>query len=150
MLSSFRRLSTSKVGTAILVVFLVAIIASFAMSDVKSLKTSNFGLGSDTLASAGGELVTDRDAGDAMQLLLNRARQENPAASYQDLGAQFDPAVEQLIQRAALNDFTRDNGFVMSPRLIGAEIAKLPGTRGFDGKFSEQNYQAFLEQQRLT
>ncbi|MEO7786558.1 MAG: peptidyl-prolyl cis-trans isomerase, partial [Sphingomicrobium sp.] len=41
-------------------------------------------------------------------------------------------------------------GFVMSPRLIGAEIAKLPGTRGFDGKFSEQNYQAFLEQQRLT
>ncbi|MDP9085501.1 MAG: peptidyl-prolyl cis-trans isomerase, partial [Pseudomonadota bacterium] len=32
----------------------------------------------------------------------------------------------------------------------GAEIAKIPGTRGFDGKFSEDKYQQFLSQQRLT
>ncbi|MEO6247190.1 MAG: peptidylprolyl isomerase [Sphingomicrobium sp.] len=150
MLDSFRRLSKSKVGTAILVVFLLAIIASFAMSDVNSLKTSSFGLGSDTLASAGGEEVTDRDAGDAMQQLLDRARQQNPAATYQDLAAEFDPVVEQLIQRASLGAFAADHGFVLSPRLIGAEIAKIPATRGFDGKFSDDRYQAFLAQQRLT
>jgi len=150
MLDSFRRLAKSKVGTAILVVFLLAIIASFALSDVNSLKTSNFGLGSDTLASAGGEQVTDRDAGDAMSQLLNRARQQNPAATYQDLAGEFQPVVESLIQRAALTAFAADNGFVLSPRLVGAEIAKLPGTRGFDGKFSDDKYQQFLSQQRLT
>ena len=150
MLASFRRLAKSKVGTAILVAFLLAIIASFALADVSSVKTSNFGLGSDTLASVGGEQVTDRDAGDAMQQLLNRARQQNPAATYQDLAGDFQPVVEQLIQRAALSAFAADNGFVLSPRLIGAEIAKIPGTRGLDGKFSDQRYQAFLSQQRLT
>lgn len=150
MLSSFRRLSKSKVGTGILVLVLVLILASFAMSDVLSNKTSNFGLASDTLAIAGSEQVSDRDAGDAMQQLLNRARQQNPAASYADLSAQFEPVVDQLIQHAALTDFAHDHGFLVSPRLIGAEIAKLPGTRGFDGKFSDQNYQSFLAQQRLT
>jgi peptidyl-prolyl cis-trans isomerase D len=150
MLDSFRRLSKSKVGTAILVVFLLAIIASFAMSDVNSLKTSNFGLGSDTLASAGGDQVTDRDAGDAMQQLLDRARQQNPAATYQDLARDFDPVVAQLIQRASLTAFAKDNGLNLSPRLVGAEIAKIPATRGFDGKFNEDKYQQFLSQQRLT
>lgn len=150
MLDSFRRLSKSKVGTAILVLFLLAIIGSFALSDVSSLKTSNFGLGSDTLAKVGGEEVTDRDAGDAMGQLLNRARQQNPAATYQDLAGEYEPVLESLVQRAALGAFAAKNGFVLSPRLLGAEIAKIPATRGFDGKFSDAKYQEFLSQQRLT
>ncbi|MEO7379000.1 MAG: SurA N-terminal domain-containing protein [Sphingomicrobium sp.] len=150
MLDSFRRLSKSKIGTAILVVFLLAIVASFAMSDVSSLKTSNFGLGSETLAKVGGEEVTDRDAGDAMAQMLNRAREQNPAATYQDLAGEYEPLLQSLIQRASLGAFAANNGFVLSPRLLGAEIAKIPGTRGLDGKFSESKYQEFLSQQRLT
>ena len=39
---------------------------------------------------------------------------------------------------------------MLSKRLIDAEIASLPQTRGLDGKFSEQAYQAFLQQQQMT
>ena len=49
MLSSFRRLSKSKVGTAILVVFLLAIVASFAMADINGMSGS-LGGGSGSLA----------------------------------------------------------------------------------------------------
>ena len=46
--------------------------------------------------------------------------------------------------------FASDHGFVLSKRLVDAEIASLPQTRGLDGKFSEQAYQAFLQQQQMT
>ena len=39
---------------------------------------------------------------------------------------------------------------MLSKRLVDAEIASLPQTRGLDGKFSEQAYQAFLQQQQMT
>jgi len=38
----------------------------------------------------------------------------------------------------------------LSKRLIDAEIAKIPATRGLDGKFSQTAYQNFLGQQKLT
>ena len=150
MLDSFRRLSKSKVGTGILVVFFVAILASFALGDVGSLKGSNFGLGSSTLAKTGVEEVTDRDVTEAMDRELARLREQNPAATYADLASSFTPLVESLIQARALSAFARDNGFVLSSRLVGAAIAQIPQTRGLDGKFSDTAYRQFLSQQRLT
>jgi peptidyl-prolyl cis-trans isomerase D len=38
----------------------------------------------------------------------------------------------------------------LSKRLIDAEIAQIPGTKGLNGQFSQQAYQQFLGQQRLT
>jgi peptidyl-prolyl cis-trans isomerase D len=150
MLDSFRRLSKSKVGTGILAVFFIAIIASFAMGGVGDLKGGNFGLGSSTLAKTGDEEVTDRDVTEAMDRTLVRLREQNPAATYQDLASSFTPLVDSLIQARALNAFARDNGFVVSNRLIGAAIAEIPQTRGLDGKFSDAAYRQFLSQQRLT
>ena len=43
MLASFRRLSKSTVGTAIMALFLVAIIASFALADVKGILSGGGG-----------------------------------------------------------------------------------------------------------
>lgn len=150
MLDRFRRLSKSKIGTGILVGFSVVILGSFAMSDVSSVKNANFGLGSSTLAKAGGEELTDQDVSRAMEQALNRRREQNPAASYQDLAPDFEPLVAALVQERALGGFARDNGLNLSPRLIGAEIARIPGTRGLDGKFSDLAYQQFLGQQRMT
>ena len=150
MLDSFRRLSKSKIGTGILVAFLVAILASFALGDISSTRNSNFGLGSSTLAKAGDEEVTEQDVSRAMEQALNRIRQQNPAATYQDLATDYLPLVQSLIEGRALGAFAKNNDFILSPRLIGAEIAKIPGTRGLDGKFSDLAYQQFLGQQRMT
>ena len=150
MLDSFRRLSKSKVGTGILVLVLLLILGSFAMGDVNSIKGSNFGLGSTTLAKAGDEEVSDRDITEAMDRALAQLRQQNPAATYADLAPQYNQIIDSIIQARSLSSFARDNGFVLSQRLVGAAIAQIPATRGLDGKFSDASYRQFLGQQRLT
>ena len=55
MLASFRRLSKSTVGTVIMALFLVAIIASFALADIQGvLSGGSFGGGGDSLVEGRG------------------------------------------------------------------------------------------------
>ena len=150
MLSAFRRLSKSAVGTIIMVLFLLAILASFALADMSSVGSGRFGSGGNNLVRVGSEQITTRDVDSAMRRLLTQARQQNPEATYQTIADQFGPLLESLIDEHALLAFAEDHGFVLSKRLVDAEIAKLPQTRGLDGKFSDQAYAAFLQQQQMT
>ncbi|MBW0144944.1 peptidylprolyl isomerase [Sphingomicrobium clamense] len=149
MISAFRNMSNSKVGMAIIIVIGAVIVFSFAMADI-----SNVGVGggarTSNLAEAGGEPVTDRQMSDALEQELARQRQQNPEADYPDLDPLFDPILESLITERALQAFAKDNGFILSKRLIDAEIARLPNVTGADGKFSDAAYRAFLSQARLT
>src|SRR5436190_5320588 len=150
MLSFFRRLSNSWIGATVMVLILLMILAGFAMQDVRSVFSGNFGMGAGTLAKVGDQPVTDRDLSSTMRRELDRARQENPEATYASLAGQFGAILDSLIDERALLAFAEDHGFILSKRLIDAEIAKLPQTRGLDGKFSEQAYRAFLQQQQMT
>ena len=150
MLSSFRRLSKSAVGTVVVVLFLLAILASFALADLSNIRSGGFGSGGSNLAEVGGEPVTDRDLTAAMRRALNRLQQQNPEATYAQLAGDFSDILGQLIDEQAMIAFARDHGFVLSKRLIDAEIANIPQTRGLDGKFNEQAYAAFLQQQQMT
>ena len=62
----------------------------------------------------------------------------------------FEPLLNALIDQRTLQAFADKYGFTLSKRLVDAEIANIPGTEGLDGKFSEQAYQGFLAQQRMT
>ena len=55
MLSFFRRVSKSKIGTGIMAAILVAILAGFALADLSNFGTGNlgFGMSSGTLAKVG-------------------------------------------------------------------------------------------------
>ena len=54
MLASFRRLSTSKVGTGIMVVILLLILVGFAVGDIQSvIRGGGFGASADTMAKVG-------------------------------------------------------------------------------------------------
>ena len=150
MLSSFRRLSKSKVGTALLVLFLLAIVASFAVADIGGIGGNAFGAGSGNLAKAGDEKVSDRDFSTAMDRLLSAARRQNPEATYASLAKESNSVLEQLIDDAALKAFGDNQGLVVSRKLVDGEITSLPATRGLDGKFSEEAYVRFLSQQRLS
>jgi peptidyl-prolyl cis-trans isomerase D len=152
MLSFFRGLSKSKIGTAIVALFFLLVLVGFAMGDLQNVGTGNLGFGasSSTLAEVGGEEVTDREMSDAMQQRLNQVRQQNPTADYNSLARDFDPLLNQLIDEQALVAFADKNGFRISKRLVDAEIAQIPGTKGLNGEFSQQNYLQFLSQQRLT
>jgi peptidyl-prolyl cis-trans isomerase D len=150
MIASFRRLSKSAVGSIIMVLFVVVIVASFALSDMSSIGAGQLGGSGTSLAEIGGETVTDQDMSRTMERRLSQIRQQNPQATYASIANEFDPLLESLIDERAIEAFAVKFGFVLSKRLVDAEIANIPGARGLNGQFSEQSYQAFLAQQRLT
>ena len=150
MLSSFRRLSKSKVGTLIMATFFILILASFAMGDIANLGIGTQGLSSSTLAQVGDEEITDRDMSQTMERRLQQARQQNPEATYATIAGDFEALLQTMIDERTLKAFAADHGFHLSKRLIDAEISNIPVARGLDGKFSDQAYRAFLAQQRMT
>src|SRR5215217_7294144 len=114
MLSFFRRLSKSWIGTSVMVVVLLMILAGFAMQDVRSVFSGNFGMGAGTLAKVGDQQLTDRELSSAMRRELDRARQENPEATYSTIAGQFGAIVDSLIDESALLAFSEDHGFILS------------------------------------
>lgn len=150
MLASFRRLSKSTVGSIVMVLFVLAILASFALADISNVAGGNVGLSSSTLAKVGGQEITDRDISQAMEQRLTEVRRQNPEADYSTIANDYDAVLASLIDQRSLEAFAAKHGLVLSKRLIDAEIANIPGTRGLDGKFSETAYQSFLAQQRMT
>jgi peptidyl-prolyl cis-trans isomerase D len=152
MLSFFRRVSKSRIGTGVMAVVLIAIMAGFAVADLSNFGTGQigFGMSAETLAKVGNQQITEREMGEAMQRRLQEARQQRPEADYASIMGDFSAILEALIDQQALIAFADKYGFPLSRRLIDAEIAQIPGTKGLNGQFSEQAYQAFLSQQRLT
>ena len=150
MIASIRRMSKSKVGTTIMVLVLILILAGFALQDRNSVTGGMFGGNTSTLAKVGGETVTESDINAAMQRRLTEVRQSDPTAGIGSLAKDFDPLLTSLIQDAAIRAFAADQDMFLSKRLVDAEIAKIPQTRGLDGKFSQTGYQAFLAERRMT
>ena len=150
MLSSFRNLSKSVVGKIVLVLFVVMIFASFALADISGVGGSSLGGGGGALVKTGDEAVSERDFTTGMERILATARQQNPEASYATVARNAPELISQLTDDAAVKDFARSTDLRISRKLIDAEIASLPQTRGLDGKFSQAAYEQFLSQQRLT
>jgi len=150
MAAIFRRMSKSTIGTALMVVVLLAILAGFALQDIQSVGSGGLGFSQGTLVKVGDSAVTERELSSALQRRLTEVRQQNPQADYASLAGEFDQILEALVQVRAVREFARQNDLHISKRLIDAEIVKLPGTRGLDGKFSDAAYQNFLQQQRLS
>ena len=152
MISNFRRLSKSKIGTGIVATFFIMILAGFAVSDISNFGSGNigFGMGASTLARVGDQQVLDREMSDAMQRRLQEVRRQNPTADYATIAGDFDTLLEALIDQRSLLAFADKYGIHLSKRLIDAEIAQIPQTKGLNGKFSDQAYQQFLAQQRMT
>ena len=151
MISSFRRLTKSKAGPWVLGLFLILIMTSFALADMSNVMSGNLGAtSSSTLVEVGGEEVTDRDMTQAMERRLSQVRLQDPQADYASIAGDFEPLLAALIDMRTLRAFADKNGFVISKRLVDAEIANIPGTRGLDGRVSTQAYAAFLAQQRMS
>ncbi|MCL6682407.1 peptidyl-prolyl cis-trans isomerase [Sphingomonas sp. SE158] len=150
MISWFRRLSKSVIGITLSVIFLVAILAGFALQDIRSVGSGSLGFNPGTLAKVGDGQVTERELSSLMQRRLNELRQQNPNADYSSMAGDFPKIFDSLVQSRAILEFAHDHDVLISKRMVDAEILKIPGTKGLNGQFSDQAYQAFLQQQRLT
>lgn len=150
MLTTLRRLSKSKGGQFIFVILLLTMLAAWGLADVTSLRTGDWGIGGGGLANVGSESVSQADMDKIMERRLAQLRQQKPDATYATIAPEFDSFLTQLLQERTLMALADKAGLTVSKRLVDAEIAQIPGMLGFDGKFSEANYQQFLARERLT
>jgi peptidyl-prolyl cis-trans isomerase D len=152
MLSFFRRVSKSKIGNWIIGLVGVGILAGFALADLSNFGTGQlgFGMGSSGLVKVGNQEITDREMDAAMRQRLQAVQQQNTSATYATIAGDFEPLLSEMIDQKALIAFADKYGFRLSKRLVDAEIAQIPGTKGLNGEFSEQAYLGFLAQQRMT
>lgn len=152
MFSFFRRITNSKLGRWISALFLIAILAGFAVTDITNFGSGKigFGMGSSTLAKVGSNPVTDQEMDQAVQRRLQEVRQQNPTADFATIAGDFENMLTQLINQKAILGFADKFGFTLSKRLVDGEISQIPAAKGLNGKFSQDSYNRFLAQQKLT
>lgn len=147
MISFIRSLINSRFGAVIALVFIGMIAVAFALGDVTG-SNSFGGLSGGNIARVGNQNITLGEFNDAMDNRLKAERQNNPTLDMANFveGGGLDSTLEQLINRYAIAVFGSEYGVAVSKRLVDSEIRKIPGSNGLDGKFSEQAFQAFLQQ----
>ena len=120
----------------IVAAFFIMILVGFAASDIQNFGSGNigFGMGSSTLVKAGSEQVTEPQMSDAMQRRLQQVRQEKPDADYATIIGDFDQLLDEMVDEKTLAAFAGKFHFPVSKRLVDAEIAQIPQTKGFNGE----------------
>ena len=124
------------------------------IGDISNFGSGNigFGMGSSTLARVGDQQVTEREMSEAMQRRLQEVRaSEKPDADYATIAGDFETILERADRPARADRLRRQ--ISVFPCRSGWSMPKSRrsrGTKGLNGKFSDQAYQQFLAQQRLT
>jgi peptidyl-prolyl cis-trans isomerase D len=151
MIFFFRRLFSTKLGVILAMMFVALIGAAFALADVNAPGSSFLSSGN-TIASVGGNDVSDEQISQLMTRALQNAREEQPGVDMAVLieNGGLDQAIEQYMQGEALTAFANDHGLLISKRLIDAAIAQIPAFQGLTGNFDEASFRQVLVQQGLT
>ncbi|MDT0575479.1 SurA N-terminal domain-containing protein [Croceicoccus sp. F390] len=151
MIQGFRKLFKSKIGLALVLAFVGLIALAFASADITGF---GFGgvAGTERAAKVGDETITTGDLRQTVAGAYDAARQERPDLTMQEFVATggVDAVLDQMIERAALYDFGRQNGVRIGDALVGSELTRIGVFRGPDGNFSEQAYRQALVQQGIS
>jgi peptidyl-prolyl cis-trans isomerase D len=152
MLQFFRNIFKSKLGLVLTFGLLALIALAFATADVAN--TGSFGgvAGGDRVAVVGDTGISTAELSRAATQALERARQQNPTLSMPAFIAQggLDRALDAIVDRTAIAEYARRQGFRAGDNLINSEIRKIGAFRGADGDFSAEVYQNAIAQQGLT
>jgi peptidyl-prolyl cis-trans isomerase D len=152
MLSFFRRSVASPWGASLLGLILLAFIVTLYEGKSPFGGGNVFGTDGSTLATVGGEAVTDTEVKRILRQEFEAARAERPEldmATFVAAGS-VERTLDRLIDAKALAVFGVTQNIVVGDRLIGASLANRPEFRGPDGKFDEKQYRGTIQQQGLT
>lgn len=151
MLTNFRRIIFSTPGKIVALLLLVALGVGFAMMDVQ-----NLGIGgastSGPLVQVGDKKLSQQELQDRLRNTLERVREQQPMldmAQFVRTGG-FDQVLDQVINEMAIEEYGREHGMAVSSATIDGQIASTPVFHGFDGKFSQQRFDQYLRDQRVT
>lgn len=149
MISFFRRALSSWMVLGLLGLIMIA----FIVTGVNA--PSSLGGGTDggaTIANVGGSKISAIDFSRRMQNQFDNIRREQPTLEPKAFVAQggYDQITSALIGARAIDVWGRKIGFVISKRLVDAEIAGIPAFRGVTGQFDETVMRGLLAQQRIS
>ncbi|MDG2005072.1 MAG: SurA N-terminal domain-containing protein [Novosphingobium sp.] len=152
MFQSIRNFIGSKFGAAVALGVLLLIAVAFASGDVAN--TGSFGgvTGGDRVAMVGDERVDNATLSQAATSTLERVRETEPTMSMKGLLADggLERILDEVVDRMAIAVFGKQQGIIVSDRLIDSEITKISAFRGADGKFSEDNFRQALRQRGIS
>jgi peptidyl-prolyl cis-trans isomerase D len=152
MLQFFRNIFKTKLGLLLTFAFLALIALAFATADVAN--TGSFGgvAGGDRVAVVGDTRITTAELTRTANQALDQARRQDPTLSMPAFIAQggLDRVLNSLIDRTAIAEYSRSQGFRAGDNLVNSEIQQIPAFRGPDGNFSSEIYQNALAAQGLN
>ncbi len=151
MLSFFRRLVRSRVGVIVTLGVLAIIALAFAAGDITGVRGTQ-PLTGGSVAEVGGSSFSEADLRSRAQTAFSAYRQQQPTLDMAGFvaGGGFTAVVDRTINGLALQEFANTVGMHAGKRAVDGEIASIPAFQGLNGQFSQQAYEAVLQQQRLT
>jgi len=149
MISFFRRLMSSKLGTGLALGFLALVAFAFIAGDIGSSGSglgSLTGFGSGSATKIGSQSLTDSDVQSRAQSVFEQQRSQNPTMQIgQFLAMGAVPEIySQLVAGTVLGEFARQQGIYISKRMIDARIAAIPAFQDASGKFSQDVFRQML------
>ena len=153
MISSFRRSARSWTAAAILLFVLIAIvITGFGTGGMGGLGHLRDGGNSPTtLASVGGRSLDESDFSDVLNRQYASSREQRPELDMATfVNEAFEPILSQMITGLAVQDFGEAQGLIVSPRMIDAEIVKIPAFHDLAGRFDENIFRGALRARNVN
>src|SRR5579862_2553184 len=148
MISFLRRFIDSKIGIVVIFVVLGLIAFAFATGNINGLGGLDKLAGSgDTLATVGGSTITGTELTERVQSVYRQERQRNPQITLPQMISQglIEGTMNQLVGGLALVNFAKDQGIVISKRMVDGEIASVPVFQGPTGGFSDAAFHGALQ-----
>ncbi len=150
MLTNLRRAIFSTPGKIIALIILVIIAIAFGMADITGVGGGASASG--PLVQVGDKKLTRQDLEDRLRNALERVREQQPMldmAQFVRTGG-FDQVLNELTDAMAVEEYATQQGMAVSQKAIDGQIASIPAFHGYDGKFSQQRFDQYLRDQRLT
>ena len=153
MLAAVRRSVRAWAAAAILFFVLIAMVftgfGTGGFGGIDSL--AGKGGGSDVIARAGDERLTEPELSTIINRQYTIARQQQPDLGMTEfVGEAFNPILEQMIAALAVQAFGEEHGLVVSERMIDAEIVNIPAFQDAAGRFDDTIFRRAIAAQNLS
>ncbi len=151
MITFFRRMFSSRIGTFLALAFLVMIGFAFALSDVTG-SIGNSVVSGGNVARAGSQQISSLEMRQRVQRSYEAAAQQQPGLTMQQFlaGDTLDRLLRETAEIYAVEQFARAHGIAIDKASIDALISRNPAFAGVDGAFSEEAFKQQLSNQGLT
>ncbi|HET9427051.1 MAG TPA: peptidyl-prolyl cis-trans isomerase [Allosphingosinicella sp.] len=154
MKSPFRKKLRNWAAIGVLLLALLAmVVTGFGTDGMGGLGGISPGAGgATTLAKVDDGEVTEAELSQQLNRIYAQAQAQQPGLTMEAFLAQgaFDGILSQLITGEALMAFGKDQGVVVSDRMIDRVIVNIPQFRNFTGQFDDATFRQALAQQNMT